>query len=737
MLPATIYVLDEICRSPAIDRQSDLKTGTVIMRLTLRTLLAYLDDVLEPSQTKLMGQKIQESPVAGVLVSRIREVMRRRRLSAPDVTGSHIGIDPNIVAQYLDNSLPPDQVADVERVLLSSDELLAEVAACHQVLTLVLGEPCEVAESSRERLYALGPVAPSDQFRVEESDATAVSRKEPAPFVISDSATEASTSTTAALANAPAEIPEYLRSHPWSQRVVPTAIVALLMLVCVGLLISDPSFLTGVREANRELAKSTRNPNSAREATDKTDSGNGLPAEPVVAVMDPQTTGPADLTSAPTQRLPTAPLPGETNPSVALTPKAGSPADASTVTKPKPTIPATPEPKPVAAVPVVPVQYTSTEGVVLRFDDAESHWFLVPRQSSVKAGEWLACLEPYEANLSFDQGSLRATLLGDSVGRVIGATDMASTGLDLRRGRVILQGSRREAQQPVALAVVVGQDIWKLELLTPDSVCAIEITPREPSHFEKIHDTNWYVGTLYVLAGSVKWTSALGPSQNVPDRTGLPIVPERGVAAPKTTPISFPSAPDWTDNQKRKLAPLRRYAGLFEKKFGLNEQADQTLQVLITDDNANISGLASRGLVLTGSYAAAVQALSRCMNEEGRFAARDGLHLWLPMAPENSQLLKKELETHYQPADAEAVYRLLWGFTREDGKDKLTSLQLAGWLRSQNLTVRELAYHWIAELTKPRKWDYRATESNSTRREPAVRRIETFIEKDGALVKGE
>jgi len=725
--------LDEFSRWLAIGRRMDLKTGTTIMRLTLRTLLAYLDDVLEPSQTKLMGQKIQESPVAGVLVSRIREVMRRRRLSAPDVNGSHVGIDPNIVAQYLDNTLPPEQVADVERVLLSSDELLAEVAACHQVLTLVLGEPCEVSESIRERLYALGPVAPSDQLRVENPAPSAASGKEAVQTVVSDRIADASEQLTLVRTESPTEVPEYLRPSPWSQRVVPTAVVALLMLLCVGLLVSDPGFLTGLSEAKRELSKSSRDANSSDDEATSTDAANQPTTEPLVAAVDSPTT-------AATKPNPTATaskLPSGLDPA--------PPPDETVASKPKPPIPVAPEPgppvtvepKPAAALPVIPVQYTSNEGILLRFDEAEHHWFLTPRQSVVKVGELLACIEPYEASLSFDQSSLRVTVLGDSMVRVVGPTDMAPTGLDLRRGRVILQGSRRESQSPVALAIVVGQDIWKLELLTPETVCAIEIMPREPSRFEKLHDANWYLGTLYVLTGSAKWTSALGPPQGVADRTGFAIAPERGVAAAKPTPISFPTPPDWTDAQKRKLAPLRRYAGLFEKKFDLDIQADETMQALITDDNANISGLAARGLTLTDSYSATVQALTLCKNEEGRFAARDGLHLWLPMAAEHGPLLQKELGTHYPQADAEAVYRLLWGFTREDGKDEKTSRQLVGWLRSQNQTIRELAYHWIAELTKPRKWDYRATETSPVRREPAVRRIETLIEKDGALIKGE
>src|SRR5260221_635657 len=57
------------------------------MRLTLRTLLAYLDDVLEPAEAKEIGKKLQDSPMATALVSRIREVMRRPRFGGSVVRG--------------------------------------------------------------------------------------------------------------------------------------------------------------------------------------------------------------------------------------------------------------------------------------------------------------------------------------------------------------------------------------------------------------------------------------------------------------------------------------------------------------------------------------------------------------------------------------------------------------------------------------------------------------------------
>ncbi len=102
------------------------------MRLTLRTLLAYLDDTLEPTEIKNIGQKVAESENAQKLIDRIKQVTRRRRLTTPPLTGPGVKFDPNTVAEYLDNELSPDQVAELEKVCLESDVHLAEVSACHR-----------------------------------------------------------------------------------------------------------------------------------------------------------------------------------------------------------------------------------------------------------------------------------------------------------------------------------------------------------------------------------------------------------------------------------------------------------------------------------------------------------------------------------------------------------------------------------------------------------------------------
>jgi hypothetical protein len=124
------------------------------VRLTLRTLLAYLDDTLEPSEIRQIGQKVSESDAAQELIARIKQVTRRRRLTTPPATGPN-SFDPNTVAEYLDNELSAEQLAEVEKLCLESDVHLAEIASCHQILTLVLGEPALVPPTAKERMYGL------------------------------------------------------------------------------------------------------------------------------------------------------------------------------------------------------------------------------------------------------------------------------------------------------------------------------------------------------------------------------------------------------------------------------------------------------------------------------------------------------------------------------------------------------------------------------------------------------
>lgn len=194
------------------------------MRLTLRTLLAYMDDILDPADHEELGRKIEASEFATDLIHSSRDTVRRLRLSAPDVLDTDKGVDVNMVAGYLDNTLAPEAVAEYERVCLESDMHLAEVASCHNVLAMVLGEPAEVNDSVRQRLYSLpNDLAEKKQLRIEPA------HPETQPQV--------ATPVEAPRATAPAatetEVPDYLQAAVRSKRRAKRWLITAVLLICV------------------------------------------------------------------------------------------------------------------------------------------------------------------------------------------------------------------------------------------------------------------------------------------------------------------------------------------------------------------------------------------------------------------------------------------------------------------------------------------------------------------------
>jgi len=120
------------------------------MRLTLRTLLGWLDEVLPPEEQRQLGERVAGSGAATHLTARIRASVGHDGVDAPRVNAWGAVDDANLVAQYLDNSLPAEQLERFERTCLESEMHLAEVGACHGMLAELVRSPVVPAPPAGE-----------------------------------------------------------------------------------------------------------------------------------------------------------------------------------------------------------------------------------------------------------------------------------------------------------------------------------------------------------------------------------------------------------------------------------------------------------------------------------------------------------------------------------------------------------------------------------------------------------
>jgi hypothetical protein len=201
------------------------------MRLTLRTLLAWLDTVLPPPDQKNLGEKVAASPVAPQLIARIRDVVERPVLAAPRPEGRGLADDANSVAEYLDNTLASDQLAAFERVCIESDVHLAEVAACHGILAEIARDPLAVGPldtASRRRL--LGAI----QHQLQEQAGVVANGPRAAAGSPAWPATSGGTDCDTVLGTAPVVRPPAAQRRRAPLAAWLSALIAIVLLVALG-----------------------------------------------------------------------------------------------------------------------------------------------------------------------------------------------------------------------------------------------------------------------------------------------------------------------------------------------------------------------------------------------------------------------------------------------------------------------------------------------------------------------
>jgi hypothetical protein len=692
------------------------------MRLTLRTMLAYLDNVLDPVEAEELGRKINESDFASGLVQRIKGVMKKLRMDAPKLDGKGMGNDANSVAEYLDSSLPQDRVGDFERVCLESDKHLAEVAACHQVLTIVLGKPADVPPSLRERIYNL---------RHPERMPTSAE-----PPIIVPGRAGASRSRPITKANGqPAaktapEVPEYLlsgrRSALWP---LIATLAATFLVVAAGLRFmgafnrehpvlkwftgteqvaavdgaapavdsakpAQPATLPEVAAPDADATSDAEKPAST--PTDAAAATSSAAAAPVTT--PPTTPPPADLDlppakSAPTTEAKTADtaLPQPPAPMPPMPPAPSPDAVAATTTTAPTEATAAPPTAPPAAPELIEVgRYTSDDQVIAMLGN-DALWHRKPPYSVLAAGERLISLPPYRPQLAFPSG-VQVTLVGEGAVKMERPAESGASQVAVDYGRfLVVTAGAAKAQMELDLAGVKGS----VTLVDADSSLAVKVGRWLPPGFDPETAPGMPVVELFNLAGRVTWQQDGKEKFEIPPRHVHVYV---GVELPETHGPFQP--PEWIE--VRSVLPVDRtfdrettimLEGLIDNSKPLNV----SLQELMQHRRIEIRALTARCLASLHEFDPIIRELTDTRQNAYWSGHIETLRHVLYRGKETAAQIRAALE-RLRGNDSADLYRLLWGYS-QDQLDKGGAADLVRFLEDEQMDVRALAFYNLVSIT--------------------------------------
>lgn len=142
------------------------------MRLTLRTLLAFVNDSgLNDKQRTEIKNRVKKSDNAKKLIDHLKVITSDPGIQPLSVDDSRSDFDPNQIAQYLDSTMPNEQVAAYEKKCLASAPLLCEVVNCHSILAKVFRqEDVKVPLGIRQRVYSLAPTNGDIEDEVDDEE---------------------------------------------------------------------------------------------------------------------------------------------------------------------------------------------------------------------------------------------------------------------------------------------------------------------------------------------------------------------------------------------------------------------------------------------------------------------------------------------------------------------------------------------------------------------------------------
>lgn len=728
------------------------------MRLTLRNLLAYMDDLLDPESARIIGQKTEESQFASGLLHRIRDVTRRVKLGAPEVIDRKAALDPNTVAEYLDNTLSADQVTDFEKACLDSDVELAEVAACHQILTLVLGEPAEVRPESRTRMYHLPETAASHTYV--ETDKTAEAGE----------TQRIDTPSPPPVRRRQPAIPEYLlEARRRRRRLFWMTAAGLVFCLAVYLGVEGPGgrFFGsdgGSSSAGNQVALAPQPPaNTVAVPPPLQDTS---PADPPAAkpepAPEPSSVAPPSPAPAPNPPAGSDPAPGPVAPVAAepttdavvpvtptpVPPPAADAAETPTAIAPLSPSDASPGPAPapapgpeqVAATSVPlgvpndqepmisqpPVPEAPTEGreiarlvladEILLVSDEKQPFKRVAISEPLRTGQCVVSLPTWRPVIRID-GKFDVEMVDGGETHFLHSEAGAPAALEIAWGRMVLQPT--EQAGAASLALRVGGVSGLLSLADATTLVAIDVGRtddpiQDPStHPAPVTARLWGVGT----SGKFSWTPDGGAeiALQSPMMLDLMAVPA-GTPAPQETP-------EWVkDDLTDKIA--RQASGILYRSFDY-EPADLILRENADHRRREVRHLVRQSLSWIGDFGPVVEVLDRPEQYAEWPELIDLLRQSVRRGPKSAEAVREALNVKYGPR-GEELYELLWKFDSKELPAE-AARQLVQYLDDPLLPSRVLAFQNLNRITG--KGYYYRPEENEVERKASIQRWNGWAER--------
>jgi hypothetical protein len=639
--------------------------------------LAYLDDTLDPVQARQIGEKVAESTVAQELIEKIKRVPRKRSLTIPAATGPE-SADPNLVAEYLDNDLPDDKIAEVEEQALHSDVHLAEIVACHQLLTLIMSEPARVPPTARQRMYNLVKGPEVDPGRV-------APRVAPATLADLDLGDDSEESVLVSRRGGPARL--------W---IAGALAIGLVIVVLQVILRSDRSLPTPLAA-----------PVAVAKQEQPQDKEQTKPTEPVKEADADQAKEMAK------QDAPKSEPPKQVE-------KAASPVENP---KPSPPPPALPGPDEAAerrpSDDKKEVGKLTNTGVLLQAVGDAKEWKRVPASGPIFGTDHLLSLPGISNEVKLGDAAIElfGTMseihqepLFESSATVFAPTAKFAADFRLDRGRIYLRSSNPSG---AAVRLRLGDDLFDITLADDKSEVLAEratIPDGVPFSRDRSKQTMPVVyGTIAAIQGKAAVrlnlkTEAWLIAQPKPtmwrwSSTGAAEKPEE-IAQP--SPL-WAREPNISGPERPIAVEMEQAVKKLPRQFGDPTKAISVAISELLNDSSRMTRHIGVFCQAALDDLSVLESLEDPNRPDQRQAAVFAVHNWLGRSADRAGLVFDALirQRRFTEPEAEAAMTLWFGFTEAALTDPKTYSLVLDALGSDKLAVRELAYWRISSQLDP------------------------------------